>query len=118
MFLFSGRDCSFQIFVFSTWLEKMNISDENNPNIVKPTSFQGREVKSIMSSLVIYIAVKPQDLTWVILFSLDYIGGLEMGSRKFGQEIRHNRRVLNVLNQNFIGAKAYPCAVNKRGLSE
>ncbi|XP_012065375.1 G2/mitotic-specific cyclin-2 isoform X2 [Jatropha curcas] len=63
----------------------MNLSDENNPNIVKPTTFQG---------------------------------GMEMGNRKFGQEIRHSRRALNVLNQNFIGAKAYPCVVNKRGLTE
>ncbi|XP_058009087.1 G2/mitotic-specific cyclin-1 isoform X5 [Hevea brasiliensis] len=63
----------------------MNISDENNPNIVKPTNFHG---------------------------------GLEMGSRKFGLEISHNRRALNVLNQKFIGAQAYPCVVNKRGLSE
>lgn len=94
----------------------MNIPDENNP-IIKPTSFQGRG-NSIVNSLVIYIVVKPQDLTWVILFCLDYIGGLEMGSRNFGQEIRNNRRALNVLNQNFIGAKACTCVVDKRGMSE
>uniref|UniRef100_A0A2C9WL48 B-like cyclin n=1 Tax=Manihot esculenta TaxID=3983 RepID=A0A2C9WL48_MANES len=62
----------------------MNVSDENNPNIAKPTLFQGE---------------------------------LRMGNRKFGQEIRHNRRVLNVLNQKFIGAQAYPCVVSKRRLN-
>ncbi|XP_021275277.1 G2/mitotic-specific cyclin-1-like [Herrania umbratica] len=45
-------------------------------------------------------------------------GGAVMGSRKFGQEIRHNRRALSVINQNLVGARAYPCVVNKRGLSE
>ncbi|XP_007046526.2 PREDICTED: G2/mitotic-specific cyclin-2 isoform X1 [Theobroma cacao] len=45
-------------------------------------------------------------------------GGAVMGSRKFGQETRHNRRALSVINQNLVGAKAYPCVVNKRGLSE
>ncbi|KAJ0097829.1 hypothetical protein Patl1_29243 [Pistacia atlantica] len=44
-------------------------------------------------------------------------GGLEMGGRKFGQEIKHNRRALSVINQNLVGAQAYPCIVNKRGLS-
>ncbi|XWS33943.1 hypothetical protein CRYUN_Cryun22dG0126300 [Craigia yunnanensis] len=62
-----------------------HISDENNPNFIKPTKFQG---------------------------------GAVMDSRKFGQEIRHNRRALSVINQNLVGAKAYPCVVNKRGLSE
>ncbi|KAL6993372.1 hypothetical protein U1Q18_011489 [Sarracenia purpurea var. burkii] len=38
-----------------------------------------------------------------------------MGSRKFGMEnSRNNRRVLNVINQNFV----YPRVVNKRALSE
>ena len=41
-----------------------------------------------------------------------------MDSRKFGQEIRHKRRALSVINQNLVGAKAYSCVVNKRGLSE
>ncbi|XP_022775483.1 G2/mitotic-specific cyclin-2-like isoform X2 [Durio zibethinus] len=63
-----------------------HISDDNNPNLIKPTNFQG-----------------------VVL----------MGCRKFGQEIRaHNRRALSVVNQNLLGAKAYPCVVNKRGLSK
>ncbi|KAG7540244.1 Cyclin-like [Arabidopsis thaliana x Arabidopsis arenosa] len=41
-------------------------------------------------------------------------------SRKFGVEVkRQNRRALGVINQNLVGAKAYPCVVNKRrGLSE
>ncbi|EFH45335.1 CYCB2_2 [Arabidopsis lyrata subsp. lyrata] len=41
-------------------------------------------------------------------------------SRKFGLEVkRQNRRALSVINQNLVGAKAYPCVVNKRrGLSE
>ncbi|KAH1113274.1 hypothetical protein J1N35_006652 [Gossypium stocksii] len=57
-----------------------HISDENNPNLTKPTNFQG--------------------------------------CRKFGQEIKHNRRALSVINHNLVGAKAYPCVVNKRGLSQ
>ncbi|XWS42223.1 hypothetical protein CRYUN_Cryun17cG0149600 [Craigia yunnanensis] len=62
------------------------ISDENNPNLIKPTNF--RE------------------------------GGTVMDCRKFGQELRNNRRALSVINQNLVGAKAYPCVVNKRGLSK
>ncbi|XP_024005481.1 cyclin-B2-2 [Eutrema salsugineum] len=44
----------------------------------------------------------------------------ETRSRKFGLEMkRQNRRALGVNNQNLVGAKAYPCVVNKRrGLSE
>ncbi|KAK8653141.1 hypothetical protein V6N13_127154 [Hibiscus sabdariffa] len=61
-----------------------HISDENNPNLTKPTDFQGG-------------------------------GG---GCRKFGQEIKHNRRALGVINHNLVGAKAYPCVVNKRALSQ
>ncbi|GAV83040.1 Cyclin_N domain-containing protein/Cyclin_C domain-containing protein [Cephalotus follicularis] len=45
-------------------------------------------------------------------------GGLAMGDRKFGQEMKHNRRALRVINQNFVGAKAYPCVVNKRALKD
>uniref|UniRef100_A0A5B6YR87 Putative G2/mitotic-specific cyclin-2-like n=1 Tax=Davidia involucrata TaxID=16924 RepID=A0A5B6YR87_DAVIN len=45
-------------------------------------------------------------------------GGEEMGSRKFGAEIRHNRRALSVINQNLVGAPSYPCVVNKRLCSE
>ncbi|KAJ6682356.1 CYCLIN-B2-1 [Salix koriyanagi] len=47
-------------------------------------------------------------------------GGLEMGNRKFGQQInKQNRRALSVLNQDFVGGQqAYPCVVNKRGLQE
>ncbi|ANM67659.1 Cyclin B2;2 [Arabidopsis thaliana] len=41
-------------------------------------------------------------------------------SRKFGVEMkRQNRRALGVINHNLVGAKAYPCVVNKRrGLSQ
>ncbi|XWS45635.1 hypothetical protein CRYUN_Cryun15aG0153400 [Craigia yunnanensis] len=73
--------CSFRL---STQMD--HISDENNPNFIKPIHFQRR--------------------------------GAVMGSRKFGQEIRHNRRALSAINQNLVGAKVYPCVVNKRSLSE
>ncbi|XP_039012321.1 G2/mitotic-specific cyclin-2-like isoform X1 [Hibiscus syriacus] len=63
-----------------------HLSDENNPNLTKPTSFLG--------------------------------GGGVIGCRKFGQEIKHNRRALSLINQNLVGAKPYPCLVNKRGLSK
>ncbi|KAB1201768.1 G2/mitotic-specific cyclin-1 [Morella rubra] len=62
----------------------MVITDENNPNLNKLTSFQG----------------------------------LEMGNRKFGQEIRQNRRALSVINQSLVGGQAYPCVVNKRAFPE
>ncbi|AEC06658.1 Cyclin B2;1 [Arabidopsis thaliana] len=40
----------------------------------------------------------------------------ETRSRKFGQEMkREKRRVLRVINQNLAGARVYPCVVNKRG---
>ncbi|XP_009591707.1 G2/mitotic-specific cyclin-2-like isoform X2 [Nicotiana tomentosiformis] len=45
-------------------------------------------------------------------------GEAELGCRKFGMETRNNRRALSVINQNFVGAKPYPCVVNKRVLSE
>ncbi|KAG2298275.1 hypothetical protein Bca4012_009479 [Brassica carinata] len=37
----------------------------------------------------------------------------ETRSRKFGQEMK--RRVLGEINQNLVGARGYPCVVNKRG---
>ncbi|KAK4416903.1 G2/mitotic-specific cyclin-1 [Sesamum alatum] len=40
------------------------------------------------------------------------------GGRKFGAEIRSNRRALSVINQNLGGANPYPCVVNKRGHPE
>ncbi|KAJ8771081.1 hypothetical protein K2173_023406 [Erythroxylum novogranatense] len=64
----------------------MNVSDENNPNIIKPANFP--------------------------------VEGLEMGSRKFGQDIRHNRRALSMLSQNVVGAEGCPRVVNKRAFSE
>ncbi|CAH8361755.1 unnamed protein product [Eruca vesicaria subsp. sativa] len=40
----------------------------------------------------------------------------ETTSRKFGQEVkREKRRVLGVINQNLVGARGHPCVVNKRG---
>ncbi|KAL8168319.1 hypothetical protein V2J09_009818 [Rumex salicifolius] len=44
-----------------------------------------------------------------------------MDTREFGGENRrHGRRALDVINQNIVGAAAqpYPCAVNKRAISE
>ncbi|KAL0543477.1 hypothetical protein IC582_018573 [Cucumis melo] len=67
----------------------MAFSDENNPNLIKPTSFLPG-------------------------------GGLEKSGRAFGQEISRvnsNRRALNAINQNSVVNQAYPCVVNKRGLS-
>ncbi|KAJ4824713.1 G2/mitotic-specific cyclin-1 [Turnera subulata] len=61
----------------------MNVFDENNPNMTRPTILQG---------------------------------GLEMGDKKFGQEVRHSRRALSVLSQNLVGGQAHPYVVNKRGL--
>ncbi|KAH7850956.1 hypothetical protein Vadar_005122 [Vaccinium darrowii] len=45
-------------------------------------------------------------------------GESEIGSRKFGMEIRHNRRALGVINQNFVGAQPYPRVLSKRVLSQ
>ncbi|CAA3005532.1 G2 mitotic-specific cyclin-2-like [Olea europaea subsp. europaea] len=47
-------------------------------------------------------------------------GGAVIGGRKFGMELRPNRRALSAINQNIVGAqpRPYPCVVNKRGLSE
>ncbi|XP_075499612.1 LOW QUALITY PROTEIN: G2/mitotic-specific cyclin-2-like [Primulina tabacum] len=45
-------------------------------------------------------------------------GVAEMGRRKFGVEIRPNRRALSVLNQNLSGVNPNPCVINKRGLPE
>ncbi|XP_059438218.1 G2/mitotic-specific cyclin-1-like [Corylus avellana] len=47
----------------------------------------------------------------------NFQGGFEMGSRKFGQEIRPTRRALSVIKQSLVGGQPYPCVVNKRGLS-
>ncbi|XP_022866261.1 G2/mitotic-specific cyclin-1-like [Olea europaea var. sylvestris] len=47
-------------------------------------------------------------------------GGGVIAGRKFGMEVRPNRRALSAINQNLVGAhpRPYPCVVNKRGLSE
>ena len=37
----------------------------------------------------------------------------ETRSRKVGQEMK--RRVLGEMNQTLVGARGYPCVVNKRG---
>ncbi|XP_009591706.1 G2/mitotic-specific cyclin-2-like isoform X1 [Nicotiana tomentosiformis] len=50
--------------------------------------------------------------------NVQVLGEAELGCRKFGMETRNNRRALSVINQNFVGAKPYPCVVNKRVLSE
>lgn len=41
-----------------------------------------------------------------------------MGTRKFGVEIRPNRRALSAINHNVVGAQPQHCVVNKRVLSE
>ncbi|XP_010437448.1 PREDICTED: cyclin-B2-2-like [Camelina sativa] len=44
-----------------------------------------------------------------------YLQDEDTRSRKVGIEMkRQNRRALGVINQNLVGAKAYPCVVNKR----
>ncbi|XP_059623327.1 G2/mitotic-specific cyclin-2-like [Cornus florida] len=64
----------------------MDLSDENNHSLIRPTNLQG---------------------------------GAEMGTRKFGVEIKNNRRrALSVINQSLVAAPSYPCVVNKRVLSE
>lgn len=45
------------------------------------------------------------------------VKGQKMPTRKFGVEISQNRRALGVINQKG-GAQLYPCAVNKRALSQ
>ncbi|KAK2966856.1 hypothetical protein RJ640_027815 [Escallonia rubra] len=45
-------------------------------------------------------------------------GSLVVGSRKFGVQIRHNRRALSEINQSLAGGQAYPCVVSKRVSSE
>ncbi|CAA0836797.1 Cyclin-B2-3 [Striga hermonthica] len=45
-------------------------------------------------------------------------GGGDVGVRKFGAEIRPNRRALSVINRNLGAVNPYPCVVNKRGYTE
>ncbi|KAG5250230.1 hypothetical protein OIU77_026220 [Salix suchowensis] len=45
-------------------------------------------------------------------------GGLRGGVGKFPVAAGTNRRALSNINRNIIGGPPYPCAVNKRGLSE
>ncbi|GER26237.1 cyclin [Striga asiatica] len=45
-------------------------------------------------------------------------GGGDVGVRKFGAEIRANRRALSVINHNLGAVNPYPCVVNKRGYTE
>ncbi|KAJ6731177.1 CYCLIN-B2-3-RELATED [Salix viminalis] len=45
-------------------------------------------------------------------------GGLRGGVGKFPVATGTNRRALSNINRNIIGGPPYPCAVNKRGLSE
>ncbi|KAJ8762169.1 hypothetical protein K2173_007323 [Erythroxylum novogranatense] len=48
----------------------------------------------------------------------DVQGALRGGTGKFTAAIGNNRRALTNINRNIVGAPPYPCAVNKRGLSE
>ncbi|XP_010526843.1 PREDICTED: cyclin-B2-1-like isoform X2 [Tarenaya hassleriana] len=57
------------------------------------------------------VVIKPITATATVSLHQD-----ERGSRRFGQENRQNRRALRVINQNLVGARGYPCVVNKRGL--
>ncbi|GMH14931.1 hypothetical protein Nepgr_016772 [Nepenthes gracilis] len=59
------------------------LTDENDPNLVKPTNSQGV---------------------------------LEMGTKKFGPEMKRSLRALSAINQNLVGAQAYPNVVKKRVL--
>lgn len=43
------------------------------------------------------------------------IGSLMAGTGKVTAEIGRTRRALSTINQNFVGAAPYPCAVSKRG---
>lgn len=45
------------------------------------------------------------------------VKGQKMTTRKFGVDVGNNRRALGVINQKG-GAQLYPCAVNKRALSQ
>ncbi|KAJ0024661.1 hypothetical protein Pint_09231 [Pistacia integerrima] len=45
-------------------------------------------------------------------------GGLRTKGGKLMAATGHNRRALSTINRNIIGAPPYPCAVNKRALSE
>lgn len=45
-------------------------------------------------------------------------GGLEMGSKKFMPEVRHNRRALGIINQKLAGAPPYPCVIKRRSSSQ
>ncbi|OAY22518.1 cyclin-B2-4 [Manihot esculenta] len=45
-------------------------------------------------------------------------GGLRAGVGKLTAATGNNRRALSNINRNVIGAPPYPCAVNRRGLSE
>ncbi|GKV48324.1 hypothetical protein SLEP1_g55148 [Rubroshorea leprosula] len=54
-----------------------------------------------------------------VIGSVNVQGGIHAGGRgKFVAAPGHNRKALSTINRNIVGAPAYPCAVNKRPLSE
>ncbi|KAK9164941.1 hypothetical protein Scep_000132 [Stephania cephalantha] len=53
-----------------------------------------------------------------VIGTANFQGGVRMGSGKMVPEFGPNRRALSNINRNLVGMPPYPCAVNKRGLSE
>lgn len=51
-------------------------------------------------------------------FGFDVKGCMRAGGGKFVAAVGQNRRALSAINRNIIAAPPYPCAVNKRTLSE
>lgn len=95
------------------------VNPENNRNlVVKPITeiLQGSSKTCLRESEKFYVS-RTENL---ILFVYGCLSDDDTRSRKFGIEMkRQNRRALGVINHNLVGAKAYPCVVNKRrGLSE
>lgn len=87
------------------------VNSSENKIVFKPTTtttiLQGSSRNFVSSNMRIRGFTNGENSDKVVFFVLD---------GKFGQEMkREKRRVLGVINHNLVGARAYPCVINKRG---
>lgn len=87
----------------------VNSCENNNNIVVEPTKTMILQGNKNISRVTIEVLTNGEIMTCIACCCVID----ETRSRKVGQEMK--RRVLGEINQNLVGARGYPCVVNKRG---